>query len=143
MERQYPSHPMVGVGTLIKKGDEILLVQRRYEPDTELWTIPGGLVELGEGVRDAARRETREETSLDVEIKRLLDVVDRVIHDEEGRIRYHYILVDFLAYPIGGELKISPDELLAAQWVSLEEIDRYPLPRELKCLIENIKENNV
>lgn len=136
LERKYPSYAMVGVGVLIKQDNRVLLTQRRYEPDTGLWTLPGGLVELGEGIREAAKRETKEETGLDIEIERLLGVVDKIVQDEDGRIRYHYALIDFLAYPVGGELKICSSELLAAQWISLDEIDRYPLPRELRSFIE-------
>lgn len=136
MEREYPSYAMVGVGVLLRQDNRVLLAQRRYEPDIGLWTLPGGLVELGEGIREAAKREAKEETGLDIEIERLLGVVDKIIQDEEGRIRYHYALIDFLAYPVGGEFKICSSELLAAQWISLDEIHRYPLPVELRSFID-------
>ena len=136
LEREYPSHAMVGVGVLVRQDNRVLLTQRRYEPDTGLWTLPGGLVELGEGIMEAAKRETKEETGLDIEIERLLGVVDKIVHDEYGRIRYHYALIDFLAYPVGGEFRMCSTELSAAQWISLDEIDRYPLPRELKSFID-------
>jgi len=134
-QREYPSYAMVGVGVLVRQDGRVLLTQRRHEPDIGLWTIPGGLVELGEGIREAAKRETREETGLEVELERLLGVVDKIVYDDYGRVRYHYALIDFLGYPVGGEFKLCSSELLAAQWISLDEIHRYPLPVELRDFI--------
>jgi 8-oxo-dGTP diphosphatase len=134
-QREYPSYAMVGVGVLVRQDNRVLLTQRRREPDLGLWTLPGGLVELGEGIREAAKRETKEETGLDVELERLLGVVDKIVYDDDGRIRYHYALIDFLGYPVGGEFKLCSSELLAAQWISLDDIHRYPLPVELRNFI--------
>lgn len=134
-QREYPSYAMVGVGVLVRQDNRVLLTQRRHEPDVGLWTVPGGLVELGEGIREAAKRETKEETGLDVEIERLLGVVDKIVYDDDGRIRYHYALIDFLGYPVGGQFEMCSSELLAAQWISLSEIHRYALPVELRGFI--------
>lgn len=135
LEREYPSYAMVGVGVLVRQDGRVLLTQRRHEPDIGLWTIPGGLVELGEGIREAAKRETKEETGLEVELERLLGVVDKIVYDDYGRVRYHYALIDFLGHPVGGELKLCSSELLAAQWISLDDIHHYPLPVELRSFI--------
>ena len=135
LEREYPSYAMVGVGVLVRQDNRVLLAQRRREPDLGLWTIPGGLVELGEGIREAAKREIKEETGLEVELERLLGVVDKIVYDDYGRIRYHYALIDFLGHPVGGEFKLCSSELLAAQWISLDDINRYPLPVELRSFI--------
>jgi 8-oxo-dGTP diphosphatase len=127
-QREYPSYAMVGVGVLVREDNRVLLTQRRHEPDV-------GLVELGEGIREAAKRETKEETGLDVEIERLLGVVDKIVYDDDGRIRYHYALIDFLGYPIGGQFEMCSSELLAAQWISISDIHRYALPVELRGFI--------
>lgn len=137
MRREYPSHPLVGVGVLIKRGEKYLLVRRAAEPDRGLWTIPGGLVEVGERVREAAAREAREETGLEVKVQEVLDVIDKIVRDEEGRVKYHFVIVYFLAVPRGGEMKASSDAL-EARWVGKEELRRYPLTETFKLLLEHI-----
>ena len=137
MGREYPSHPLVGVGILIKHGEKYLLIRRAAEPDRGLWTIPGGLVEVGERVWEAAVREAREETGLEVEVREVLDVIDKIVRDEEGRVKYHFIIVDFLAVPKGGRMRASSDAL-EARWVRREEFKRYPLTETFKLLLEHI-----
>ena len=88
MSKKFPNRPFVGVGVLIKAGDYILLVKRSNEPNKGLWSIPGGMVELGEEVREATKREAKEETGLDIKVDSLLDVVDNIILDENGKIHY-------------------------------------------------------
>lgn len=137
MRREYPFRPIVGVGILIKHGEEYLLIRRAAEPDRGLWTIPGGLVEVGERVKEAAVREAREETGLEVEIRDTLDVIDKIVRDEEDRVKYHFIIVDFLAVPKGGVMKASSDAL-EARWVRREEFRRYPLTETFKLLLRRI-----
>lgn len=137
MGREYPFQPIVGVGILIKRGEEYLLIKRASEPDKGLWTIPGGLVEVGERVEEAAVREAREETGLEVEIRETLDVIDKIVRDGEDRIRYHFIIVDFLAVPKGGVMKASSDAL-DARWVRKEELRRYQLSETFKLLLRRI-----
>jgi len=108
-KREYPSLPMVGAGALIHKGQKVLLVKRRYEPNKGRWALPGGMVELGEPVEDAVRREVKEEVGLDVRLERLLDVLDDVHRDAGGRIKYHYILVDYLASPQTGRVHLNSE----------------------------------
>jgi len=137
--REYPSRPIVGVGVLVKRGDKVLLVRRRFDPGRGKWSIPGGLVELGETVRDAALREVYEETGLNVKLDRLLGVVDYIERDERGRVRFHYVLVDFLAYAEGPE-KVKPsDEFLEVRWVKASEVKRYDITDSLRSLLDEVE----
>lgn len=117
---------MVGVGAIIFRGTQVLLVQRGTEPSYGKWSVPGGLVELGESLRDAVRREVREEVGLDVQVNDLTAALDRVIPDEEGRPRYHYVLLDFVCKYRGGEPKPASDALQCA-FVELGALDELPL----------------
>jgi len=137
MRREYPSRPIVGVGILIRQGEEYLIIRRASEPDKGLWAIPGGLVEVGEGVKEAAAREAQEETGLEVEVTELLDVIDKIIRDDSGRIKYHFIIVDFMATPKGGVMKASSDAL-EARWVKKEEFEQYQLTETFKMFLEHI-----
>lgn len=120
IKREYPSKPLVGVGAVIQQGDSILLIKRRFEPSKGKWSIPGGLVEVGETLREALRREVEEEVGLEVEVGDVIDVLDNIIHDEKGRARFHYVLVDFYASPFGGEVRGSK-EVQEVRWFTAEE----------------------
>jgi 8-oxo-dGTP diphosphatase len=109
MKREYPDSPLVGVGAVIVHDGRVLLVKRGRPPLGGEWSIPGGLLELGETLRQAAIREAQEETSVTVEANDLLGVYDRIIRDEARRTLYHYVLVDFLCRRISGEAKASGD----------------------------------
>lgn len=135
--RLYPDRPMVGVGVLIHDRGRYLIVKRAAEPDAGFWSIPGGLVEVGERAADAAVREAKEETGLDVRIVELLDVVDRIVRDEEARIKYHFVIVDYLAEAVGGTMKASSDAL-EASWVKAEEFPRYRLTPTLVELLKRM-----
>jgi ADP-ribose pyrophosphatase YjhB (NUDIX family) len=137
MRREYPSRPIVGVGILIREGEKYLIIRRASEPDKGLWAIPGGLVEVGEGVREAAAREAQEETSLEVEVTEILDVIDKIIRDDSGRIKYHFVIVDFIAMPKRGVMKASSDAL-EARWVKKEEFGQYQLTETFKLFLEHI-----
>jgi 8-oxo-dGTP diphosphatase len=107
--RRYPCRPLVGAGAVVHRSGRVLLVKRRYPPNQGKWALPGGLVELGETVQGAAVREVREETGLWVEVEGLLDVQTDIHRDSEGRLEYHYILVDYLAIPVRGRMKLNPE----------------------------------
>jgi ADP-ribose pyrophosphatase YjhB (NUDIX family) len=109
------------VGALIIEGDRILLVERGREPLKGWWSLPGGVVEAGERLEDAARREVREETGLEVEIVCLLEVFERIMRDTTGRPEYHYVLMDYLCRPTGGELGAA-DDASCARWVTEAEL---------------------
>ena len=136
--REYPRHPIVGVGVLINDGDRYLLIKRAAEPDAGLWSIPGGLVEVGEKVVEAAIREAEEETGLKVEICERLGVVDKMVKDLSGQLKYHFIIVDFLAKPISGTLK-AMDDALEAVWVEKSEFKKYTLTPTLIELLEELE----
>jgi 8-oxo-dGTP diphosphatase len=109
MKREYPESPLVGVGAIIIQDGRVLLVKRGHAPSAGEWSVPGGVLELGETLRAAARREAREETCLTVEPTELLGVYDRVLHDDSGGTLYHFVLVDFLCRPVAGQAQAAGD----------------------------------
>jgi mutator protein MutT len=127
----------VGVGVLIQKNERFLLIKRGAEPDLGLWSVPGGLVELGETVKEAAIREVFEETGIVIGGLSLLDVIDKIITDEKGDIRYHFVIIDYLAKKLGGELE-AKDDALDARWVNLRELNKFELTPTLKALFQKM-----
>jgi 8-oxo-dGTP diphosphatase len=121
MKREYPERPLVGVGAVIVEDGRVVLVRRGAEPMTGEWSIPGGLLELGETMRAGAVREALEETGLQVEAGEVLEELDRILPDAQGKIRYHYVLIDFLCRRIDGELRAGGDAA-EARWVSESEL---------------------
>ena len=119
-ERTYPSRPWSGVGVVVWKGGHVLLIQRGKEPMRGSWSIPGGSHDLGETVREAAVREVREETGVEIDLGPIVDVIDTVRRDAAGRIRTHYTLVDFAATWVAGE-PVAGDDAMAAEFVPFEE----------------------
>src|SRR5207249_1882513 len=109
MKREYPDRPFVGVGAIIIENERVALIKRGQAPLLGEWSIPGGVLEVGELLREAAVREAREETGLRVETGELLGVYDRVLRDDAGRTMYHYVLVDFLCRRIAGEAVAAGD----------------------------------
>src|SRR5438876_11701389 len=109
MSREYPDRPLVGVGAVIIRDSRVLLIRRRQAPLLGEWSLPGGVLECGETLREAVVREAREETGLVVETSEMLGVYERVNRGDEGRVRYHYVLIDFLCRPIRGDLKAGSD----------------------------------
>jgi len=121
MKREYPEVPFVGVGAVIVQDGRVLLIQRGQPPLLGEWSLPGGVLECGETLREATVREAREETGLVVETVDMLGVYERVIRNDEGRVRYHYVLIDFLCRPIAGDLKAGSDAA-DVQWFTRNEI---------------------
>jgi ADP-ribose pyrophosphatase YjhB (NUDIX family) len=125
MKREYPESPLVGVGAVIvdDRHDDhrVLLIRRGQPPLLGEWSLPGGILECGETLREAAAREAREETGLVVETSEMLGVYERVIRDDEGRVRYHYVLIDFLCRPAGGDLKAGSDAA-DVRWFTRDEL---------------------
>jgi len=132
--RAYPSRPFVGVGVVIFKGDKILLAERNRRPNGKMWSIPGGAQELGETAEEAALREIREETDLEINILGLVDVVDVIRRDIEGKVEYHYTLVDFYAEWLSGEA-VANDDVSDVKWVRLSEISDEFLQPITKSII--------
>lgn len=139
VKRTYPEMPLVGVGAVVQLNDRILLIRRANDPGKGLWSIPGGLVEVGETLREAAKREVEEETGVAVEIDDLLDVIENIVQDESGRVKFHYILVDFKAKPLSRIMSITPSsEALEAGWFTPEEIRNLPLTQTARKLLRKI-----
>ncbi len=129
--REYPTRPICGVGVVVRKGDSVLLIQRGREPRLGEWTVPGGAVELGESLRDAARREIREECGVEIELGEVVDAFEIVVHDEAGKVQYHYIVIDFAATYVGGNLRAG-DDVMDARWVTLSELGKYSLDEKTR-----------
>jgi len=134
MEREYPSRPIVSVGVVVRKGKKVLLVRRGQEPRKGEWSIPGGIVELGETIREAAQREVQEECGIEVQAGEVLDVVDAIYRDKEGQVRYHYVLIDLAAEYLGGGLTVGSD-IEEARWVSENELPHFHLPERTLAII--------
>ena len=124
VSREYPDYPRVGVGAVILDGDRVLLIQRGGVTLPGKWSIPGGLVELGETTREAVCREIGEECGLEIDLVDVCGVLDRVVRDPDGRVRYHWVLVDFLAVARGGTL-CAGDDAADARWVPIDEVETY------------------
>ena len=121
--REYPSVPRVGVGAIVLDGGRVLLVRRGQPPLAGRWSLPGGMLELGETTAEAARREVAEECGLQIRVGELAGILDRVVRDAEGRVRYHWVLVDYVATVESGELCAASDAD-EAQWVEVDEVER-------------------
>lgn len=125
MTRAYPDRPVAAVGGVVLHEGRVLIVKRKAEPGAGLWSIPGGVIELGETARDALMREVEEETGLRVEPLQVVDVYDSIVA-ERGRVTYHYTLVDYLCRFVGGTLHPATD-VEEARWVTREELGEYEM----------------
>lgn len=139
VHREYPERPIVGVGALIvdREAGRIVLVRRGSEPLKGKWSIPGGVLELGETLVAAVKRETLEETGLVVEPIEVAGVIDRIIPDADGRTQYHYVLVDYLCKPIAGQLRAGSD-VDEALWVPKNELDAYDISDLTRQMIDKV-----
>jgi 8-oxo-dGTP diphosphatase len=126
LSREYPAQPITGVGIVVWHGDRVLLVQRAKPPRRGQWSLPGGAQQLGETLIDAARREVKEEAGLEVELGEVIVTLDLIERDADGRVRYHYVLIDFVAEASGAELRPG-DDAAEARWFTLEEAERLGL----------------
>jgi ADP-ribose pyrophosphatase YjhB (NUDIX family) len=134
MAREYPAHPVVGVGAVVVRDGKALIIKRAHEPRKGEWSLPGGLLELGESLQDAARREIKEETGLDIEVGPVIETFDRVHRDDQGRIRYHFVIVDFVCWPHEGEA-VPGSDADGVAWVTPDEIDVYQVNAHAKAVI--------
>jgi ADP-ribose pyrophosphatase YjhB (NUDIX family) len=138
--RQYPERPIVGVGAVIvDERGRVVLIKRGVEPLKGHWSLPGGAVELGETLEAAVTREVLEETALDVDVGPVIDVFDRITVDDERRVQYHYVLVDYLCWPVGGELRAGGD-VDDAVLVDPVELAQYNLAVKAAAVIERALE---
>ena len=135
MKREFPELPLVGVGAIVIDGARVLLVKRAHPPIQGQWSIPGGVLEVGEMVREAAVREVREETGLLVEPGELLGVYDRILRNIEQRVQYHYVLIDFLCRPVGGTLQAASDAAEVC-WFTRAELPALKLAEDTQDVIK-------
>jgi len=134
MKREFPETPLVGIGAIIIEGERVVLVKRAHPPIQGQWSIPGGVLEVGEMVREAAIREAREETGLVVEPGDLLGVYDRILYDAEKRVQYHYVLIDFLCTRVGGELRAASDAA-EVRWFTRDDLPALNLVGDTQDVI--------
>lgn len=133
----YPNQPCVGVGAVVFKDDCVLLVQRGQAPSNGLWAIPGGSVELGETLTNAVEREILEETGIKIRAKHPIYTFDHIEKDSDGKIFFHYVIIDFLADYVSG-IPRSGDDALQAQWISSAKFDTIPVNHQTRYLLKSI-----
>ncbi len=137
MKRTYPDRPIVGVGCIVVRDGRVLLIRRGKEPSYGLWSVPGGVVELGEELRAAAQREVREECGIEVDLTDVTEVLDRVVRDSDDRVQYHFVLIDYLARWASGEPAPS-SEVLELRWVPPEDFCQYSMTRGTADVIQKM-----
>ncbi len=136
MKRLYPDQPVVGVGAVIIRECKIALIKRGNEPARGKWTIPGGLVELAESPEQAVVREAKEETGLDVADPCLMDVVSNVDLDEKGRVKYHYVIIEYFVRVKAGAAEASSDAV-ELRWVPFNEVEGYDLTASFRLFFSH------
>ena len=140
--RQYPIVPLVGVGVLLTRDNSLLLVKRKYDPDAGYWAIPGGHLDLGERVENAAEREAYEETGFIVKVSKLAGIIDKIMYDDSGKVEYHYVLINYFVEQIEGDQNQQPEpnsDALDAKFVPFDELRNYTLTESLIELLKQLK----
>ena len=140
--RHYPVRPHIGVGIMLIRDNHLLLIKRKYNPDKNMWSIPGGHLDLGEKVEIAAEREALEETGFRVKVSKLAGIIDKIMYDERGKIEYHYVLLNYFVKQIEGDPNqppIAQDDALEAKFVPFKEIKEYNLTESLIELLKQLK----
>ncbi len=135
MNREFPEHPLIGIGSIIIEAGRVVLVKRAHPPIQGHWSIPGGVLEVGEMIREAAIREAREETGLIVQPGELLGVYDRILRDPEHRVQYHYVLIDFLCRKVAGDL-LAASDATEVRWFTREELPALKLAEDTLEVIQ-------
>lgn len=134
MTRDYPDRPLLGVGAIVLREGRILLVRRANPPLQGHWSIPGGLVETGETIKEAVIREVREETGLEVEPLQLVEVFERILRDNESRVQYHYVLIDYWCRVVAGEAQAGSD-VSEVRWANCDELESLAVAPETCAVI--------
>lgn len=138
-DRKYPDRPYVGIGGIIVHEGRVVLVKRRFEPLAGQWSIPGGAVETGETLEACLIRELAEETGFVVEVGPVVEVLDRITHDDGGRVLYHFVLIDYLCWPVSGELRAGSD-VAEAVLAEPSELAQYELTDKAMSVLERALE---
>ena len=138
-DRKYPDRPYVGIGGIIVHEGRVVLVKRRFAPLAGEWSIPGGAVETGETLEACLIREMAEETGFTVEVGPVVEVLDRITRDDEGKVLYHFVLIDYLCWPVGGELRAGSD-VAEAVLAEPSELAQYELTEQALSVIERALE---
>ena len=137
-DRSYPARPILGVGGLIFQGEAILLVRRGKDPGKGLWSIPGGAVMVGESLVKGVAREIHEEVGLSVQVGPLVEVVERVIRDDNGGVAYHYVILDYLCWPRSGQMRPGSDAA-DARFVEPRDLPQYGLTRDALRVLDKAR----
>lgn len=133
--REYPTRPFCAVGAIVRKGTAVLVIRRGKPPLGGEWSVPGGGVELGETMREAVVREVREECGIEIAVGDVVDTIDIIQRDGEGRVLFHYAIVDYVADWVGGELQATSD-ITEAHWVLPEDLDSYPMNPQTRVILD-------
>jgi len=140
--RKYPIRPHIGVGVLLVRNNNLLLVKRKHDPDAGYWSIPGGHLDLGEKVEKAAEREVFEETGFKVKVSKLAGIIDKIMYDDDGKVEYHYVLINYFVEQIEGLPNQPPkaaNDALDAKFVPFKELKNYTLTESLIELLTQLK----
>ena len=137
--REYPPRPLVGVGALIHSDKKVLLIKRKFEPNKGKWSLPGGALETGESLEDGCKREAREELGLEVRIREIFQVSEEIIPDEKGRTKFHFILIDFLASPVGTRIVLN-EESEEFRWVTPDQAMRLDTTENTRLIVKKFKD---
>ena len=135
--REFPDAPRVGVGAVVLDGDRVLLARRGRPPGQGKWSIPGGLVHLGERIEDAVVREIEEESGLRVRVLGLCGVIDRVVREGDA-VRYHYVIIDYVAEAVGGRLQAGSDAA-EVRWVAVDDLGQYDITDGLADMVQRAR----
>ena len=140
--RHYPVRPHIGVGVMMVRDNHLLLIKRKYNPDAGYWSIPGGHLDLGERVEHAAVREAHEETGFKTKITKLAGIINKIMYDDDGKLEYHYVLINYFVEQIEGDPNQPPkaaDDALDAKFVPFNELKNYKLTDSLVELLKQLK----
>ncbi len=139
IKREYPEHPLVGVAAVVLRDERVLLVKRGKHPGKGEWSLPGGLVELGETVVQALHRELREELSIAVEILGPVGIYDRIVRDADNNVQYHYVIVDYCAQIVKGNPRAGSDAALV-KWVHSKFLEKFSRdPKIIKAVSRGLR----
>ena len=135
IRREYPLHPVASTHAVVLDGDSVLLVQRAHQPSSGWWSVPGGVIELGETVFEAVLREVREECGIEIKPQQVIDVVDNIIMSADGIPRFHFVIIYVLAQRLAGEVRANSDAQ-AVRWVTRDELNSMPVVPAVRGVVE-------